>query len=316
MSLSETVQREAERLSSLPSRVDDTDAFGAIDEVKILKMIGLNPADPRAHAVVAVARRYALDPVLGHIEVLKDSSRPYITRDGYLHIAHRSRMLDGLEVVDGPRREGSEFVCRVAVYRKDMSRPFIYPGRAAVGRDNAPEMSLARAERRALKRAFAVTVPHDFGDDDEERPPRPPNATETAESEPGRHDLPNLRAALHKATETAERSEPDPSATEPAGGGNRTIEDVPLPGDPAPAPRMISKGQQIAIHEYFRGLGITDRDKYIAEINRMIEPAHIDTTNALTADLARLVLDRLADITQAMATADDEGSTDNGTAHG
>lgn len=146
----------------------ETAAFGATNQEQILKLIGLDPRDPKAHAVVAVARRYALDPVLGHIAIIPRSNMPYITRDGYLHIAHRSGQLDGIEVMDGPRREGSEWAVSVAVYRRDMQHAFVYPGRASVANDNGPEMCIARAERRALKRAFAVTLPADFGEADGE----------------------------------------------------------------------------------------------------------------------------------------------------
>jgi hypothetical protein len=143
---------------------------GAFETVRrntsVLQIIGLPPSDPKSHAVVAVADRYGLDPVLGHIMILGTSKLPYITRDGYLHIAHKSGQLDGIEVVDGPRRDGSEWVATVAVYRKDMGRPFTFPGRADLGRDNGPEMALARAERRALKRAFAVTLPREFAEDE------------------------------------------------------------------------------------------------------------------------------------------------------
>lgn len=149
-----------------PANLPAIAAFGPPDQVRILQIIGLDPRDPRAHAVVAVAERYGLDPVLGHILILPKSNRPYITLGGYEHIAHRSGKLDGIEVVDGPRRDGAEWTAKVAVYRKDMSRAFTFPGRAELDRDNGPEMALARAERRALRRAFAITLPDAFAEDE------------------------------------------------------------------------------------------------------------------------------------------------------
>jgi hypothetical protein len=136
-------------------------AFGPPDPERILQILGLNPRDPKAHAVVAVCQRYGLDPLLGHVVLIGESRLPYITRDGYLYVAHASGQLDGMEVIDGPRRDGPgrEWTATVAVYRKDMSKAFAYPGRCDTARENGPEMALARSERRGLKRAFKVSVP-------------------------------------------------------------------------------------------------------------------------------------------------------------
>jgi hypothetical protein len=170
--------RRAETRNTTPSvgAAVAVTGFGPPDHARILALIGLNPSDPKAHAVVAVAERYGLDPVLGHIQIIGSSRMPYITRDGFLFIAHRSGQLDGIEVVDGPRRDEREreWTALVAVYRKDMGRPFTYPGRAELGRDNGPEMALARAERRALRRAFAVTLPSAFVEDEYDTRAQPP----------------------------------------------------------------------------------------------------------------------------------------------
>ena len=280
-----------------------------IDRARVLALVGLNPNDPRAHAVVAVAERYGLDPVLGHIEIIPNSQRPYITRDGYLHIAHRTGQLDGIEVVDGPRREGAEWVARVAVWRKDMSRAFIYPGRADVGgRDNGPEMAIARAERRALKRAFAVTVPATFADPDREAPTRPPNApraTLTAE---------RPRADTSGTPETAPATPAVPAdlADEADPADVRPMVDVPLPGDEAGGPsdgaEPIRRGQQVAIFSYFTSLGIKEREQRLAEISRIVG-REIGTSNDLSAIEARAVLSTLSDILEAYTTDDSETHT-------
>lgn len=189
-SLRETVAAQREQAESQPDAgaVASLTAFGPPDPAEILKIIGLDPRNPLAHAVVAVAERYGLDPVLGHIQIIRGSQMPYITRDGYLAIAHRSGQLDGIEVVEGPRRDTAEreWAASVAVYRKDMGHPFVYPGRADLGRDNGPEMAISRAERRALRRAFAVTVPAGFADawDDIGPGPGPESAPPSAPGEP------------------------------------------------------------------------------------------------------------------------------------
>lgn len=242
----------------VPATGTAMEAFGAPDQAQILASIGLNPADPRAHAVVAVAERYGLDPVLGHIVILPKSSRPYITRDGYNHIAVASRQLDGIEVIDGPRRDQQEreWVCKVAVYRKDMSRPFTYPGRAALSLDNGPEMAIARAERRALKRAFNVTLPREFADDDTDT--RPLDAGQPPDPAPG--------------------LSPRSPAAPPAAAGSEPI----------------GQHQLTAVQAGFTDAGITDRDERLAMLSEWTGRT-ITTAKELTADDAAEVLSRLAE---------------------
>lgn len=134
--------------------------MGAFDpqDTKILSYLGLSPDDPRSRAVVAVCGRYALDPVLRHVIVIPKGGA-YITRDGYLHIAHRSGQLDGIVVEEAPHLVEDEWHCRVSVYRKDMRFPFTFPGRYPVAGGNrqyAQEMALKVAESHALRRAFDV----------------------------------------------------------------------------------------------------------------------------------------------------------------
>lgn len=142
-----------------------TETVGAFDprNEQVVKYLGLNPADPKAVAVVAVARRYDLDPLLKHVIIVesKGKSNVYITRDGLLHIAHQSGVLDGIVVEQEPELsdDGREWVSRVSVWRKDMAHPFTFPGRYPVNGTNkeyAQEMSLKAAESHALRRAFAV----------------------------------------------------------------------------------------------------------------------------------------------------------------
>lgn len=133
----------------------------AVQPGKVLTYLGLNPDDPRSQAVVAVAQRYDLDPLLKHVIVIPKGG-VYITRDGLLHVAHRSGQLDGIVVEQEPTlsEDKREWVSRVSVYRKDMGHPFTFPGRYSVNgsnREYAQEMSLKAAEAHALRRAFDVT---------------------------------------------------------------------------------------------------------------------------------------------------------------
>jgi hypothetical protein len=291
-------------------------AFGPVNPQRVLQLIGLNPNDPRAHAVVAVAQRYGLDPVLGHIEIIPRSAKPYITRDGYLHIAHRSGQFDGMEVVEGPRRESNEYVCRVAVFRKDMSHPFTYPGRCAVAQDNAQEMAIARAERRALRRAFAVTLPETFGDEDGAVPtPAPATAPPSQPS----HEPPAENTPV-----------PGPSATEThepprAGNSESLYQDAPLDGP-------LTNGQRRAIFAMFRQLGVPDDDReHRLEMLSTIAGHAVESTNELRTieaaevivALGRLLDEQSADTTEGVDNAsglgrtagrDDESGTTRGSA--
>jgi hypothetical protein len=147
----------------------------AVQPGKVLSYLGLNPDDPRSQAVVAVSQRYNLDPLLKHVIVIPKGG-VYITRDGLLHIAHRSGQLDGIVVEQEPTlsEDKREWVARVSVYRKDMRHPFTFPGRYSVtggNRDYAQEMALKAAEAHALRRAFDVSgLPAEDEQRDSERP--------------------------------------------------------------------------------------------------------------------------------------------------
>jgi hypothetical protein len=272
--LRETVAAKRAEIDHAPAPLPaPTAGFGGVNRERVLQIVGLDPRDPKAHAVVAVAERYQLDPVLGHVQILGNSRMPYVTRDGFLHIAHRSGQLDGIEVVDGPRRDGSEWVATVAVYRKDMSRPFTYPGRAELGRDNGPEMALARAERRALKRAFAVTLPGEFAEDEHD----PRSAAPPAQPDPPSGD-------------------PQPVAQPPV------IESA---AEPDPFDKPINAKQMRAMHAAFRQAGITDRAERLATASGFIG-RDITTANELTVSEAATVLSRLAELEHDNQPHDDQ----------
>lgn len=130
--------------------------------VALLQAVGadrLNPA--QRELFLAIARNYNLDPMLKHLVMIE--GRPYITRDGLLHVAHASGQLDGIETTDPTLDEDGKFWrCKASVYRKDMTRPFTYAGRyPAEGRNKqyAPEMAVKVAEVMSLRRAFDVAAP-------------------------------------------------------------------------------------------------------------------------------------------------------------
>lgn len=132
-------------------------AFNAAD-ANLVRYLGLNPNNPADRAAVAVAQHYGLDPLLKHVVVIPKGG-VYITRDGLLHVAHRSGQLDGIVVEQDPTLIDGEWVAKVTVHRKDMTHGFTFPGRYPVTGSNkayAQEMALKAAESHALRRAFDI----------------------------------------------------------------------------------------------------------------------------------------------------------------
>lgn len=129
-------------------------------DAALIKAVGLDrvPAEQRTLAL-HIAERYELDLMLKHLVMV--DGRPYITRDGLLHVAHRSGVFDGIEV-SKPVLGETHWEASATVYRKDMSRGFTYWGRypkAGGNQKYAPEMATKTAECMALRRAFDVSAP-------------------------------------------------------------------------------------------------------------------------------------------------------------
>lgn len=139
---------------TLPATTQTTDQKRA---VALLKAIGFDRLAPEQREIALnIAARYDLDPLLKHIVLI--DGKPYITRDGLLHIAHRSGVFDGIEVT-APAKVDRWWRVVATVYRKDMSHPISYPGRYPVGAKNDEEMAIKVGESMALRRAFDVAAP-------------------------------------------------------------------------------------------------------------------------------------------------------------
>lgn len=240
----------------------------AVDSGKVLAYLGLNPTDPRSQAVVAVAQRYDLDPLLKHVIVIPKGG-VYITRDGLLHVAHRSGQLDGIVVEQEPTlsEDGKEWVSRVSVYRKDMRHPFTFPGRYSVSggnRDYAQEMSLKAAEAHALRRAFDVTGLPAL---DEQR-------LEQAQERPSG----GLGAAL--AAQEPEAGPEEPQDIHEA----EVVPDVPAD--------TIGKTQLAKLQILLKEVGLTERDEALAYYAR-VTGREVDSSKSLTRSEAGQVIDDL-----------------------
>lgn len=229
------------------------------DEQSIANYLGLNPSNPATHAVIAVCQRYDLDPVLKHVIVIPKGG-VYITRDGLLHIAHRSGQLDGIVVEQDPTLIDGEWVAKVTVHRRDMRHGFTFPGRYPVNGGNrqyAQEMALKAAEAHALRRAFDVNGLPAY---DEQRPDERPQPAAAA----GR------AAVLGALQPEAPADEPVEAELEPEG---------------------ITPGQSKALHASLRDLGITDREDGLTYISQTIGRA-IGSTKELTAAEAHAAIDQ------------------------
>jgi hypothetical protein len=126
----------------------------------LIKAVGWDRVPPEQRALALhICERYGLDPMLRHVVMVE--GKPYITRDGLLHVAHRSGVFDGIEVTD-PVLGDTHWTARATVYRKDMTRPFVYSGRYPKTGGNArfaPEMAVKVSEVMSLRRAFDVSAP-------------------------------------------------------------------------------------------------------------------------------------------------------------
>ncbi|WP_027717463.1 recombinase RecT [Desulfovirgula thermocuniculi] len=159
-------------LGAVPAPARVTASAGELARRKIYAGI---PDDDVALAL-AICQKYGLDPLLRHVVLIAKNAKDevtgqwtkrydaYITRDGLLHIAHSTGLLDGIEVTLGKDELGEWAEC--AVYRKDMSRPFryrVYMNEYAQEPRGAwkthPRAMLTKtAEVFALRRAFDVAL--------------------------------------------------------------------------------------------------------------------------------------------------------------
>lgn len=157
-----------------------------IDPELVMKALKLDPRDANTHALLLVCERYGLDPLLKHMVLIQGN--PYVTRDGYLAVAHASRKFDGM-TVDETGETQTHYTAKVSVYRTDMTRPFTYVGRfpksKSMAKEYGPEMAVKVAEVQALRRAFNVTgvaaADERWDTDDDQAPALPPAGHAQAE---------------------------------------------------------------------------------------------------------------------------------------
>lgn len=128
-----------------------------IDRAKVLRAFNIDASDPKAQAMLLACEKYGLDPLLKHAILIKGNL--YVTRDGLLHVAHKSGRLDGI-VVDEEGADAQEWWAKVTVYVKGQTHGYSYRGRypkSGQQKQYGPEMAVKVAEVMALRRAFGVT---------------------------------------------------------------------------------------------------------------------------------------------------------------
>jgi hypothetical protein len=194
-----------------------------IDHNAVLRAVGLSLTDPNAQALLLTCDRYGLDPILKHMVLIQ--GRPYVTRDGLLHVAHKSGQFDGIEVLEQGETP-THHTAKVSVYRKDMGRPFTYIGRYPKNGGNkayGPEMAVKCGEVMALRRAFnvALCAREEVWDQEIE-------TTGYADPEPSRDH------GRREVNETFARKSPPPDAVEP------------MPSKPSAGPMWASHAAKIA----------------------------------------------------------------------
>lgn len=117
---------------------------------------------------IYIANKYKLDPLLKEVWCIKRNARePAIimtSRDGYLSIAHRSGMFDGLQSGTIENEKGELIKAWCEVWRRDMTHSFKAEVKFSEYRQNniiwqkyPSAMLIKVAEVFALKRAFSIS---------------------------------------------------------------------------------------------------------------------------------------------------------------
>ena len=134
----------------------------------IRRMFAKDATDDEFKLFLKICFEYNLNPLFKEIWFVKYKGREpniFASRDGYIKIAHASGKLDGIEsrVIEDSNGKPYKAVC--TVWRKDMSRPFIFEAKFSEhynpksdAWEKYPSAMLIKvAEVGALRRAFAIS---------------------------------------------------------------------------------------------------------------------------------------------------------------
>lgn len=136
------------------------------DRKLIQNTVARNTTQSEFKLFLYTAMRYDLDPLIKEVWCVKYGNSPaaiFTGRDGFLAIAHRSGVFDGMD--SGVKMIDSEIVGWCRVYRKDMSHPFYveaylkeYKGGPKTLWATKPRTMIQKvAESQCLRRAFNIS---------------------------------------------------------------------------------------------------------------------------------------------------------------
>jgi phage recombination protein Bet len=154
------------------------------DKALIRQTVAKGANDSEFKLLLYTATKYDLDPLVKQIWCVKYGDKPaaiYTSRDGFLHLAHKSGQFDGMETTALRNAKGELTGARCSVWRKGCGRPFVVevalseyfvkqnqgdkPNQWAI----RPETMIKKvAESQCLRRAFDISGLYEPGEIAEE----------------------------------------------------------------------------------------------------------------------------------------------------
>jgi phage recombination protein Bet len=204
------------------AKIGPANSTGWNDEDKTLirQTVAKGASDAEFKLLLYTASKYDLDPLVKQIWCVKYGDKPaaiYTSRDGFLHLAHKSGQFDGMETVATHNGKGELTGAKCTVWRKDFNRPFVvevalseyFVKQNSDGKPNQwairPETMIKKvAESQCLRRAFDISglyEPGEISDEPQivESTARPPD-TEPVELRPEISDRLDRAADISQET--------------------------------------------------------------------------------------------------------------------
>ncbi len=168
------------------STTQDTELMNTLCDpakIEIIKnMFAKGCTNDEFQVFLELARRYQLDPFSKQIWAIKyngNAAQIFAGRDGFLSIAHRSGVFDGMESGVDVDKTG-ETIGWAKVYRKDMTHPFSitvslseYSTGKSLWKEKPRTMIQKVAESQCLRRAFSISGLYDPDEIDAEPQTQP-----------------------------------------------------------------------------------------------------------------------------------------------
>lgn len=234
----------------------DLEIYTPEKQKEVLQLLGISGPANHIQLLFKLAEHYRLDVLAKEISLIPRKG-PFIGVWGRLNIAHRSNMLDGLEM-DDEWETDKHYCVRVIVWRKDMA----HPAAKVIGRvgkhegttddqgnwhpkDWPLEIARARGLRAGLGFAFSIHDSYDTADDDDGGDTWAPPPDERIQADATVIDTPPPAPKTKKAAPKAPTSSAPPAADlstgevrqpPPAEPTKRVTVNITQNPDPAPLP--------------------------------------------------------------------------------